>query len=303
MKKIHVILIGILFLFTVAFSNRYFATTWAGTASNQMVTRQALNDAVTNGIFTAKQSFPSDSRVVTKSMAQQYVNINTISGYDMNQLVPKSVFVSATPFYAHTLTGPFWGDGWDGYSSSTNALAAAPGGSPNNFDVYTLYNRPLAVGDELFYGANTTYYPAIPRNGGTVSGGPYYWFYYPALNAAVEVTNTLSARQYVLQIVYPPSLTNVSICIEVISTGLDAVSVRAYAATAVDTNVSVSWSYSINDGAYTAGSTLTITTGNNYSSAQTVTHSGAISSFNVSVDGFSPVSSSTQNYISGGQCF
>ncbi|HJV19274.1 MAG TPA: hypothetical protein VJ552_05290 [Sediminibacterium sp.] len=300
MKKVHVIIIGLLFVIAAAFSNRHFATTWAGTASNQMVTRQALNDAVTNGVFTEKQSFPSDSRVVTKAMAQQYVNINTISGYDMNRLVPKSVFVAATPFYTHTLKGQYWGDGWDGYSGSSSALSSGPGGSA--FDVYTLYNRPLAVGDEVLAGASSSAYPGIPHNGGSVSGGPYYWFYYPALNAAVQVTNTISARQYIISIAYPPSLTNVSVCIEVTYTGLDAVSVRAYAATAVDTNVSVSWSYSINDGSYTAGSSVTITTGNNYSSPVTVTGSGAISSFNVSLDGFSPASSSTQNYISGGQC-
>jgi len=302
MKKIHVIIIGLLFVIVAAFSNRHFATTWAGTASNQMVTRQALNDAVTNGVFTAKQSFPSDSRVVTKSMAQQYVNINTISGYDMNQLVPKSVFVSATPFYAHTLTGPFWGDGWDGYSSSTNALAAAPGGSPNNFDVYSLYNRPLAVGDEIFYSASTSSYPGIPRNSGTVSGGPYYWFYYPALNAAVEVTNTLSARQYILQIVYPPSLTNVIICLEITYDASNQVTIRATSSTAVDTNVDVSWSYSINGGSITAGSTFTINSGFSGSGYSTIVHSGTISSFDITINSFSPTSSSTQNYVSGGAC-
>lgn len=302
MKKIHVIFIGLLFVIVAAFSNRHFATTWAGTASNQMVTRQALNDAVTNGIFTAKQSFPSDSRVVTKAMAQQYVNIETITGYDMNRLVPKDVFVAVTPFYAHTLTGPFWGDGWDGYSGSTNALAAAPGGSPNNFSVYTIYNRSLQVGDELFYGANTSYYPAIPRNGGNVSGGPYYWFYYPALNAAVEVTNTLSARQYVISIIYPPSLTNVTICLEVIYDATNQVSVVAHATSLADTNIIVNWQYSINGDTYTSGSSLTINSGYDYSGSATVVHSGSISSFDIIIDSFSPASSSTQNYISGGQC-
>lgn len=308
MKKIHVILISILFVLTVAFSNRYFATTWAGTASNQMVTRQALNDAVTNGVFTAKQSFPSDSRVVTKSMAQQYVNIETISGYDMNRLVPKSAFVAATTYYSH-LINVYCGYNSPktqgvGYASSSSALAHIDFASGY---FWTLYNRPLQVGDEIFAN-NSGFYPTIYNSNsyaslGSCSGSFGFWVYYEALNAAVQVTNTNTGRQYVTDIAYPPSLTNVSICIEVTYTGLDAVSVRAYAATAVDTNVTVIWSYSVNDGSYVSGSSLTISSGNNYSSPVTVTGYGPISSFNISVDGFSPVSSGTQNYISGGQCF
>jgi hypothetical protein len=63
-----------------------------------MVTRQALNDAVTNGVFVLKNSFTSDSRLVTKSMAESYVYINTISGYSSSQLVPKSAFVASVNY-------------------------------------------------------------------------------------------------------------------------------------------------------------------------------------------------------------
>lgn len=305
MKKLSILLIIVGCSFCT--KELYYADTWAGTSSNQMVTRAALNDAVANGIFTANESFPSDGRCVTKAMAQQYVNISTISGYAINQLVPKSVFTSAVNYYAHNGTSYFWGDGWSGMATSTQALTnmstATVGGATYAItNVYSLYNRTLDVGDEIFYSAANTSYPIYT----VVSGHEAYtgyWFYDFEQNAALEVTNTQTGRQYIITKVFPAGLTNVSICLEVTYTGLDAVSVRAFAASAVDATVTVNWSYSINDAAFGLGTSFIITNGSQYSSAQTITHSGAISTFNTSIDSFSPTASSTQNYVSGGQCF
>jgi hypothetical protein len=94
---------------------------WASLASNQAVSCENLQDAVTNGIFTIKNTIPSSTpakyKCVTKADADYYVNINTSNpGYvakASNQLVVKDDLSSgAAPTYItissglYPVTGP-----------------------------------------------------------------------------------------------------------------------------------------------------------------------------------------------------
>lgn len=69
---------------------------WAGIASNQCVSLDNLKDAVATGVFTEKTTIPTGSKQITKSEAESYVNINTISGKTSNQLVVKSNLVASS---------------------------------------------------------------------------------------------------------------------------------------------------------------------------------------------------------------
>ena len=304
MKKQHFFIVLLFALAAIIISNRpRYATTWAATNSNEMVTRAALLDAVNNGVFTANTTIPNDDECVTREQAQAYVNINAITGYDMNELVPKSAFVAATVYYGQTVTGQCgYNDGfhnWAGWTSSSAALSNY--GTGYEGTIYTLYNRPLQIGDEVFYTAAGAYPTIFNTEIGGCSGGSYgYWIYSNALNAAVEVTNTNTNRQYVLQIVYPSGTTNVSICLIVDIAGNTA-TVQAQASTAVNTDVSVDWNYTIN-GTESLGSPFTISNGNTTSSVQNINNGSAINTMTISINSFSPSSNGSQNYISGGQC-
>lgn len=74
---------------------------WAGIASNQTVTFNNLQDAVTNGIFTLKNGIPVSQECITKTDANYFVNINTsIGSYASKaagQLVYKADLVSPSP--------------------------------------------------------------------------------------------------------------------------------------------------------------------------------------------------------------
>jgi len=68
---------------------------WSGLASNQCVSCNNLQDAVNNGVFALKSTIPSSNKEITKSEAESYVYIQTISGKSSNQLVVKSNLSSA----------------------------------------------------------------------------------------------------------------------------------------------------------------------------------------------------------------
>jgi hypothetical protein len=69
---------------------------WAGISSNQTVSCNNLQDAVTNGIFYLKATIPSSLKQITKAEAESYVYINSVSGKTSGQLVVKSNLVAST---------------------------------------------------------------------------------------------------------------------------------------------------------------------------------------------------------------
>ncbi len=50
---------------------------WAGLANNQIVSFNNLQDAVTNGYFTALTTIPASNEEITKTDASTYVNCLT----------------------------------------------------------------------------------------------------------------------------------------------------------------------------------------------------------------------------------
>jgi len=76
-----------------------YATTWAGTASNQAVTFSALNDAVSTGVFSQISSVPTGLQLVTKSAALSYVYMNkrtsSFAAKANNQVLVKSDLVAS----------------------------------------------------------------------------------------------------------------------------------------------------------------------------------------------------------------
>ena len=67
---------------------------WAGIAANQCVSRNNLQDAVNNGVFTLKTAIPAGTKQITKSEANVYVQLDTAyapyAAKTFNQLVVKS---------------------------------------------------------------------------------------------------------------------------------------------------------------------------------------------------------------------
>ena len=74
---------------------------WAGIANNQTVTFNNLQDAVNTGVFTAKAAIPVSQKCITKTDANDYVNINTskdtYAAKAPNQLVYKADLVASSP--------------------------------------------------------------------------------------------------------------------------------------------------------------------------------------------------------------
>jgi hypothetical protein len=73
---------------------------WAGIASNQCISFNNLQDAVTTGVFALKNSIPASTEQITKADADYYVYIDTTYGpyasKASNQLVVKSNLQPAT---------------------------------------------------------------------------------------------------------------------------------------------------------------------------------------------------------------
>lgn len=73
---------------------------WAGLASNQCISFNNLQDAVTTGVFTLKNTIPASTEQITKADADFYVFINTAYGpyaaKASNQLVVKSDLQAAS---------------------------------------------------------------------------------------------------------------------------------------------------------------------------------------------------------------
>jgi len=67
---------------------------WAGIATNQCVSLNNLQDAVTTGVFVLKNTIPAGTKQITKSEANNYVNLNSsyapFAAKSFNQLVVKS---------------------------------------------------------------------------------------------------------------------------------------------------------------------------------------------------------------------
>ena len=184
---------------------------WSALANNQTVSCNNLQDAVNNGVFTLQNTIPVSNKEITKSEAEYYVYINSISGKTNNQLVVKSNLIATTFYitavvqsdriYRSTDGGVTFsgisstaGQSWYDVSISTDGkyqLAAASNrwessdyGATWYNDINFPYVSPIAVG----VSGTGQYQLAVPDynyiaysgnyGGGwtnSVTGGQYYW--------------------------------------------------------------------------------------------------------------------------------
>lgn len=114
---------------------------WAGIASNQTVTFNNLQDAVTTGVFTQKTSIPATNECITKTDANTYVNINTSnSGYSSkssNQLVVKSDLTAPPSGVVFSISSglyPLSG------MSSTSATGTLTNYTSGDIDLHIVFN-------------------------------------------------------------------------------------------------------------------------------------------------------------------
>ena len=79
------------------------ASTWAGTANNETVSKNALANAIANVIFYQKAAFTPSVEQTTKSEAAAWVYLDEtaspFSGKTSDQLVIKTDLVAKTPIY------------------------------------------------------------------------------------------------------------------------------------------------------------------------------------------------------------
>jgi hypothetical protein len=122
---------------------------WATLANNQTVSFNNLQNAVNNGVFTAKTAIPVSNEQITKADADTYVNINTSFGpyaaKASNQLVVKSNLQAVITSYPHTIyyyTTCYW----DGLYLEAGAPSASTACSSNAFSI-TLYSADFALGN------------------------------------------------------------------------------------------------------------------------------------------------------------
>jgi hypothetical protein len=122
---------------------------WASLASNQTISFNNLQNAVNNGVFTAKTAIPVSNEQITKADANTYVNINTSFGpyaaKASNQLVVKSNLEAVITSYAHTIYY-YSTCYWDGLYLEAGAPSASIACSSNAFSI-TLYSADFALGN------------------------------------------------------------------------------------------------------------------------------------------------------------
>lgn len=135
MRLYYGIIIGFIVICCLSFTTKYYASTWAATANNETVSRNALADAVANVIFYQKAAFTGSTRQITKAEAAAWVYLDEtaspFAGKASNQLVIKSNLVARAPIYI-TITATF--DGVFGLDIAVDVSAALPADMVIYFD-------------------------------------------------------------------------------------------------------------------------------------------------------------------------
>lgn len=157
---------------------------WAALANNQCISFNNLQNAVTTGVFTLKNTIPVSTEQITKANADFYVNINTAfapyAAKASNQLVVKSNLQAAVAsFYIYRLYGFGYGSAFDACSnqpidSYQDVYAAeATLATVTRFYSDSSLFTPV-VGGSQFYaftadGTTSPVFRAIVSNGGFLS--------------------------------------------------------------------------------------------------------------------------------------
>jgi len=124
---------------------------WAGIDSNQCVSCENLQNAVSTGVFTLKNTIPSSTpakyKQITRTEAEYYVNINTIPSKAYNQLVVKSDLGYCTPL---PYTSLLYFQGFEPYFDGSSSGAGACNITDTYTPVYTS-SSTIGVGTALYF--------------------------------------------------------------------------------------------------------------------------------------------------------
>lgn len=123
---------------------------WAGISSNQCVSRNNLQDAVNNGVFTLKNAIPAGTRQITKAEANNYVQLDTsyapYAAKAFNQLVVKSNLQGCINLpYSYTLYCDY---SYGSYAAGLSTSGAACS-ETNGITVYSS-SSTIGVGSALY---------------------------------------------------------------------------------------------------------------------------------------------------------
>lgn len=151
------------------------ACQWSGLPSNQTVSLNNLQNAVSTGVFTAKTSIPAGTKQITKTEANTYVNINTsVTSYAnkaSNQLVAKQDLIPSSPTTGVRFSGITGGL----YPLSGNAFTNVSG---------TLTNYSTTEYAYLYVVFNSA-----GLNSGTISGDNMVRSPFPAVSVSGTITS------------------------------------------------------------------------------------------------------------------
>lgn len=127
MRLYYSIIIGFIVICCLSFTTKYYASTWAGTAASETVSRNALANAVGTNVFYQKAAFTGSTRQITKAEAAAWVYLDEaaspFAGKASNQLVIKTDLVAQTPIYI-TIASSY--DGGTGLTIEVTVSAALP---------------------------------------------------------------------------------------------------------------------------------------------------------------------------------
>lgn len=112
---------------------------WTSILSNQCFSFATLLDAITTGVFTQKNTFSTNTKMITRENAEQYVYIQPITGNTNLQLVVKSEMVAITTFrqvdYEFADSGCS-GQSFSVYKNVTTLIASGTASTTGTFNVY-----------------------------------------------------------------------------------------------------------------------------------------------------------------------
>lgn len=143
------------------------ACQWSGLASNQTVSLNNLQNAVSTGVFTAKTTIPSGTKSITKTEANTYVNINTSNaGYASkasNQLMVKTDLTAPSSGVVYTATSGLYPLSGNTFTSSSGTIINYTGSTVYLFVVFNSagLNSGSVSGDNMVI---------VPQPAVTISG-------------------------------------------------------------------------------------------------------------------------------------
>ena len=148
---------------------------WSGLSNSQIVSNSNLDNAITNSVFTRRDTFTANSLMLTKSRAQSYVYLNENSGsfYTKanDQLVSKQDLVAATIISCGT--GTYGNILWTANSSVVTTAFFDVGTTSGTLTIDYVVNSGAASLTVEYGGSGTSITNIVSSNGSTTYNYTY----------------------------------------------------------------------------------------------------------------------------------